>query len=72
MRLHVEISQYLCHVTITFEVEGVFEQISLVAGTRSPLPVLVFYNLATDTMSFDVLQNSGEVIVPVMLQMRNK
>jgi hypothetical protein len=72
MRLHVEISQYRCHVTLAFEVEGVFEQISLVAGTRSPLPVLVFYSLATDTVSFDVLQNNGEVIVHVMLQMRNK
>jgi hypothetical protein len=59
-------------VTLAFEVEGVFEQISLVAGTRSPLSVLVFYNLATDTVSFDVLQNGGEVIVPAMLQMRNK
>ena len=42
MRLHVESSQYLCHVTLAFEVEGVFEQIFLVAGTRSPIPVLVF------------------------------
>jgi hypothetical protein len=68
MPLHAEISQDICHVTITFEAEGVFNQISLVAEQGRHH----HYSLATISVSSEVFQNSGEVMVPGILQLRNQ